>query len=610
MQISTQRIKDLPRVDRPREKMKLRGPESLSNSELLAIMLGSGIKGRNVKQMARKLIGRYGANLIKTTQKELEELEGMGPVKASQLVAAFNLAERYLVENEYPIVIENAQDVFRECRELKQGKQEHLIALYLDSLNHLIRKQTITIGTVNASIIHPREIFAPAMELRANSVILVHNHPAGDLVPSDKDLEITKKIVAGGKLLDIPVIDHIIISKNGFLSLLKHYSGTTVDYVKQAETQLTFFEILDLRTPRYTLITDPVATLRKTPAEKNGKRQELLPIQSRRYLGNKFKLVNFIREIVEKRCKEYESFCDIFAGTGVVGNEFNETDVKIIGNELLYSNYVSLCAWLSAEKFDRAKILEYVHILNNIHPTEENYVSKYFGGTYFTIENARKIGAIRERIEELNLSFKEKCILLTSLLYAIDKAANTCGHYDAFRKTLDTTAPIELLPPDIPQERNNQNEIYNEDANALIHKIEMDVLYVDPPYNSRQYCDNYHLLENIMTWKKPKVFGVAKKMLRSGLKSQYCLKAAPKAFDHLITNANCRYILVSYNNMAGKGDERSNARIKDKEIIRSLSKRGKTEIFETEFKSFTTGKSKIEGHTERVFFCEVLKGKI
>ncbi len=133
---------------------------------------------------------------------------------------------------------------------------------------------------------------------------------------------------------------------------------------------------------------------------------------------------------------------------------------------------------------------------------------------------------------------------------------------------------------------------------------------IDPPYNSRHYCDSYHLLENIITWKKPKTFGVAKKMLRSDLKSQYCLKPAPKIFDDLISNANCRYILVSYNNMAGKGNQRSNARIKDEEIIRSLSKRGKAEIFETKFKSFTTGKSKIEGHTERVFFCEVLKGKI
>ena len=379
---------------------------------------------------------------------------------------------------------------------------------------------------------------------------------------------------------------------------------------KQAETQLTLFDIFDLSPPEHTLTTRPMTMLKKKSPAKNRHGQGLLQIQSRRYLGNKFKLLNFIREIVEKRCKKYKSFCDIFAGTGVVGNEFNHKDVRIISNELLCSNYVSLRAWLSPERFDRTKIAEYVYMLNNIRPVKENYVSHYFGGTYFTIENARKIGAIREKIEELTLSFKEKCILLTSLLYAIDKVANTCGHYDAFRRTLDTTTPIRLLVPDIRQDENKQNEIHHEDANRLIRKIKMDVLYIDPPYNSRHYCDSYHVLENIIAWKKPKTFGVAKKMLRSVLKSQYCLKTAPKAFDDLISNANCRYILVSYNNMAGKGDQRSNARIKDEEIIRNLSKRGKTEIFETEFKSFTTGKSKIQGHTERVFFCEVLKGKI
>lgn len=378
----------------------------------------------------------------------------------------------------------------------------------------------------------------------------------------------------------------------------------------QAETQLTLFNIFDLSPPEYISATHPVTMLKKKSLVKNGSRQGLLQIQSRRYLGNKFKLLNFIREIVEKRCKEYISFCDIFAGTGVVGNEFNHSDVKVISNESLYSNYVSLRAWLSPERFDRTKIAEYIHMLNNIRPVKENYVSHYFGGTYFTIENARKIGAIREKIEKLDLRFKEKCILLTSLLYAIDKIANTCGHYDAFRRTLDTTTPIRLLIPDIRQDENKQNEIHHEDANRLIRKIKMDVLYIDPPYNSRHYCDSYHLLENIIAWKKPKTFGVAKKMLRSDLKSHYCLKTAPKAFDDLISNANCRYILISYNNMAGKGDQRSNARIKDEEIIRSLSKRGKTEIFETEFRSFTTGRSKIEGHTERVFFCEVLKGKI
>lgn len=144
---------------------------------------------------------------------------------------------------------------------------------------------------------------------------------------------------------------------------------------KQAETQLTLFDIFDLSPPEYISATHPVAMLKKKSPVKNGNRQGLLQIQSRRYLGNKFKLLNFIREIVEKRCKEYISFCDIFAGTGVVGNEFNHSDVRIISNESLYSNYVSLRAWLSPEQFDRAKIVEYIHTLNNIYPVKENYVS-------------------------------------------------------------------------------------------------------------------------------------------------------------------------------------------------------------------------------------------
>ncbi|MBU4313010.1 MAG: DNA adenine methylase [Candidatus Omnitrophica bacterium] len=324
-------------------------------------------------------------------------------------------------------------------------------------------------------------------------------------------------------------------------------------------------------------------------------------------MGNKFKLSSFIREIIDRECEESSSICDIFAGTGVVGNGFNKNGRKIISNELLYSNYVSLYAWLSPEQFDMGKIADYIRMLNEINSVKENYVSQNFGGTYFTIENAKKIGAIREKIEELEVNFKEKCILLTSLLYAMDKVANTCGHYDAFRRTLDTVTPIKLLIPDVQQDKNSQNEIYNEDANQLVRKIKMDVLYIDPPYNSRHYCDSYHLLENIITWKKPEAFGVAKKMVRSDLKSQYCLKTAPRVFDDLIRNANCRYILVSYNNMAGKGNNRSNARIKDEAMISSLSKRGRVKIFETGFKSFTTGKSKIENHTERIFFCEVLR---
>ena len=372
--------------------------------------------------------------------------------------------------------------------------------------------------------------------------------------------------------------------------------------IKSEEAQFTFFNTLGLSISQQ---LQPITTLKETKLTRNGNKGGLLQIQSRRYLGNKFKLLNFIEEIVKEKCIGYKSFCDIFAGTGVVGNHFNDNFTKIISNESLYSNYVSLYAWLAPGQFDKTKISESTHMLNNICLNGDNYASRHFGGAYFTMENAKKIGLIREKIEELDLNPKERAILLTSLLYAIDKVANTCGHYDAFRRTLDATTPIKLLIPDIKQERNWQNEIYREDANRLIRSIAPDILYIDPPYNSRQYCDSYHLLENIMTWKKPKVFGVAKKMLRDDLKSQYCLKTAARAFDDLISNANCKYILVSYNNMAEKGNQRSNARIKDEEIVRILSKKGKTEIFETGFKSFTTGKSKIDEHTERIFFCKV-----
>lgn len=374
---------------------------------------------------------------------------------------------------------------------------------------------------------------------------------------------------------------------------------------KRGENQFTFLGALGLSTLEQLPDIHPTTILPKIKVGGNGKKDGLLQIQSRRYLGNKFKLLSFIEKIVKEHCGEYKSFCDIFAGTGVVGSKFNDDSKKIISNELLYSNYVSLYAWLAPGQFDKTKISEYIHMLNNICLNGDNYASRHFGGAYFTMENAKKIGVIREKIEELDLNLKERAILLTSLLYAIDKVANTCGHYDAFRRTLDTTAPIKLLIPDIKQERNWQNEIYREDANKLIRRITTDILYVDPPYNSRHYCDSYHLLENIATWKKPKVFGIAKKMLRDDLKSQYCLKTAARAFDDLISNANCRYILVSYNNMAEKGNQRSNARIKDAEIVRILSKKGKTEIFETNFKSFTTGKSAIEGHTERIFYCKV-----
>jgi len=328
-------------------------------------------------------------------------------------------------------------------------------------------------------------------------------------------------------------------------------------------------------------------------------------IQNRRYLGNKYKLTAFISDILREKCGSFQSLCDIFAGTGVVGNYFNKKNIRIISNDFLYSNYVALKTFMGLTSINLNKLKEKINLLNSVESVKDNYFSLNFGNTYFTLENARKIGAIREKIEEISVNEDEKNALITSLIYAVDKVANTVGHYDAFRKKLDTVNPLMLLLPSIKGENNSNNEIHCEDANQLIKKISSDVLYIDPPYNSRQYCDAYHLLENLARWDKPDVYGVAKKMDRGHLKSDYCLKSATKAFAELIRYAKCKHILVSYNNTGESKDCRSNARIKDSEIVNILKRKGDVQIFERNYKAFTTGKSNGEGHTERIFYCKV-----
>lgn len=220
---------------------------------------------------------------------------------------------------------------------------------------------------------------------------------------------------------------------------------TTFKDKKQSDLQLSLIESSDLYTttkPSFLYEINGLST-----DIYNGGNKNLLQIQNRRYLGNKYKLLPLLKEIVKQKCNEFSSFCDIFAGTGVVGHAFNGRRIKIISNELLFSNYISLYAWLSSESFDKTKIEDILGQLNEIKGDKDNYVSENFGDRYFSLDNARKIGEVRESIEKMSLSFKEKSILLTSLLYAIDKSANTCGHYDAFRKNLDTLTPIKLLSP-------------------------------------------------------------------------------------------------------------------------------------------------------------------
>ena len=156
---------------------------------------------------------------------------------------------------------------------------------------------------------------------------------------------------------------------------------------------------------------------------------------------------------------------------------------------------------------------------------------------------------------------------------------------------------------------NPHNQCFNVDSNDLARDIAADLVYIDPPYNSRQYCDAYHLLENVARWEKPEVFGVARKMDRSHLKSRYCTKSAAEAFEDLIKNLNCRYILLSYNNMAAKGNDRSNAKISDDDIFRILKNKGEVKVFSENYKAFTAGKSDISDNQERLFLCTCNQGK-
>ena len=602
------KLKDIPKIDRPRERFLQKGADALSKSELLAILLGSGIKGKNVKQLSEQIIRKFGSKFLTLSVDDLLEIAGIGEAKALQIVSALELTKRFYAElNPKDNLVLSAQDAISLTSDIKDKKKEHLICLYLNARNALLQKEVVSIGTLDKSIVHPREIFGPAVELRAAGIILVHNHPSGDVTPSKQDIDVVQTLLEAGKIMGVNVIDFIIVSENNshsFFSDLQTSDQKKVFYVSDG-SQTSLFDLLATNEPSYAPLVRKVHKAYFSPQERT--RSGRFQLQNRRYLGNKYKLLGFIEDIVSEKCNGFESFCDIFAGTGVVGDRFNEKNVKIISNDILASNYFAIKAFLGTSNVNLNSIEEKILSLNSLETKEDNYFSTHFGSTYFTLENARKIGAIRERIETIASDENEKSVLIVSLLYAVDKVANTVGHYDAFRKTLDTVQPMRLLVPEFSPEDNRNNEIYQEDANELIKKISFDVLYIDPPYNSRQYSDAYHLLENLATWDKPPVHGIAKKMNRDHLKSEYCLKSAPEAFADLIRNAKCRHILVSYNNTGESKDGRSNARINDNQILTALKSRGDIDIFERDYKAFTAGKSNGAGHTERVFYCNVRK---
>jgi len=212
------KIKDLAKVDRPREKLEKYGPDKLSNPELLAVLLGSGIKGLNVIELSKKivkLIEKTGAN--KVGLENLLKEKGLGKAKALQVIAALEFGKRLSTETKPEIL--TPEDVWKLCADIRNSKKEHFVTFYLDTQSKLIERQIISIGTLNASLVHPREVFEPAVALHAASIIVAHNHPSEELDPSVPDIEITKKLIHAGKILDISLNDHLIVSNKGYRSI-------------------------------------------------------------------------------------------------------------------------------------------------------------------------------------------------------------------------------------------------------------------------------------------------------------------------------------------------------------------------------------------------------
>jgi DNA repair protein RadC len=216
-------IKELPASERPREKLLNRGAFSVSNAELLAILLRTGTKQENVTRIAERLLADYKdlSGLAALTPRELEQVHGIGPAKAVTLAAAIEFAKRLSahVPAQRPVIRSPGDAAAIVMPQLRYESKEHFMALLLSTKNHVLAVPVISIGSLNASIVHPRELFREAISHSAASTILVHNHPSGDPTPSPEDISLTRRLVEAGQLLDISVLDHLIIGDGKYVSM-------------------------------------------------------------------------------------------------------------------------------------------------------------------------------------------------------------------------------------------------------------------------------------------------------------------------------------------------------------------------------------------------------
>lgn len=207
------KIKDIPKIERPREKLEKYGPEKLSDVELLAILLRTGTKDLNVLKLSQKILQKFKKEKIVDLKiDELKSIHGLGPTKACEIIACFELGKRMLKDKKSAILL-SPKDVWDRMEDIRGSKKEHFVVFYLDSRNQEIKREIISIGTLNESLVHPREVFESAIKNNASAIIIAHNHPSGVLEPSEADIEITKKLIHAGKILDIKIVDHVIVSE-------------------------------------------------------------------------------------------------------------------------------------------------------------------------------------------------------------------------------------------------------------------------------------------------------------------------------------------------------------------------------------------------------------
>ncbi len=219
-------IRDMPTEDKPREKMSKYGPSALSVQELVAVLLQTGTKKEDVMSMANRIIKDYGSHALagQTNAEKLAAELDVPLVKAMQIVACAELGRRFFEKRTSgPQTIRTAKDVYEYLQDMRNLPKEHLRGIYLNSHHRIVHDEVISIGTINSNLIHPREVFKPAIEHGAAAVILAHNHPSGIVTPSQADIDITNHIIEVGKIIGIPVVDHVVIGGNKFISIDVEY---------------------------------------------------------------------------------------------------------------------------------------------------------------------------------------------------------------------------------------------------------------------------------------------------------------------------------------------------------------------------------------------------